>query len=214
MGGPGGGRECHGNLSGPRSVVKDGVRNAAVRMADRSEFESEALAHLDALYRAAWSLCRQQAQAEDLVQATYVKALEKFGTYKPSGNCKAWLLKILRNTWFDELRHRKVVGPTAQADELPLAQAEAAEEIAWSDAADLLENFSDEQVIDALRELPDAQRLALFLADVEQMPLEGVAEVMGVAVGTIKSRTSRARAALKGKLRAHAEDLGLTGRRS
>lgn len=191
-----------------------GWRDRAVAcMADRSDFESEALVHLDAVYRAAWSLCRQRAQAEDLVQATYLKALQRFDTYRPGGSCKAWLLRILRNTWFDELRHRKVVGPTVSADEMPLPGPEEAEPLVWTDAADLLENFSDHQVIEALRELPDAQRLALFLADVEQMPLEEAAEVMGVAVGTIKSRTSRARAALKGRLQAHAEDLGLTGKR-
>jgi len=182
-------------------------------MADRIDFESEALGHLDTVYRVAWSLCRQKDEAEDLVQATYLKALQKFDTYRPGGSCKAWLLKILRNTWFDELRHRKVVGPSMQAEEMPLAGPDEGERLAWTDAADLLENFSDQQVIEALRELPETQRLALFLADVEQMPLEEVADVMGVPVGTIKSRTSRARAVLKGKLQAHAEDLGFTGRR-
>jgi RNA polymerase sigma-70 factor (ECF subfamily) len=181
-------------------------------MGDRDRFETDALEHLDVLYRAAWSLCRDSAEAEDLVQVTYLKALQKFESFEPRGSLKSWLLRILRNTWFDELRHRRVVGPTVSASEIPLAGRATEEDLVWSDANDLLENFSDPQVIRALKELPEHQRLALFLADVEQMPLDDVAEILGVAVGTVKSRTSRARAALKTRLQAHAEDLGLTGR--
>ena len=131
-------------------------------MGDRDRFETDALGHLDVLFRAAWSLCRDQAQAEDLVQVTYLKALQKFESFEPRGSLKSWLLRILRNTWFDELRHRRVVGPTVSADEIPLAGQAGQEDLVWSDAEDLLENFSDEQVIRALKELPEHQRLALL----------------------------------------------------
>ncbi len=82
----------------------------------------------------------------------------------------------------------------------------------WSDAKDLLENFSDEQVIDALRRLPEDQRLTLFLVDVEHLSQQEVAEVTGVAVGTVKSRTSRARNELKRCLQSYAKEMGFTGR--
>ncbi len=82
----------------------------------------------------------------------------------------------------------------------------------WSDAEDLLENFSDEQVIEALRRLPEDQRLTLFLTDVEQLNQQEVAEITGVPVGTVKSRTSRARSELKSYLLSYAKEMGFTGR--
>lgn len=182
-------------------------------MPEPDRFESEVLAQLDVLYRAAWTMCRNGDEAEDLVQATVLKALEKQSQFAPGGSVKAWMLRILRNTWYDRLRHLRVVGPTVQAEQIPLADDPPEDELVWSDAEDLLENFSDELVIAALRDLPEHQRLALYLADVEQLPLADVAEILDVAEGTIKSRTSRARNALKRRLQAHAEDLGLTGPR-
>lgn len=183
-------------------------------MSRREEFEETAVPHLDAVYRAAVALAGRQ-MAEELVQRTFLKGLERFDTFRRGTNCRAWLLQILRNTWFDELRHRKVVGPTAQVEELPLAASEAtAEETEWTDADDLLQNFSDEQVIEAMEELSAEQRLTLFLTDVEEMDQQTIAEIMGVAVGTIKSRASRAREALRHRLEAHARDLGFLGRRS
>jgi RNA polymerase sigma-70 factor (ECF subfamily) len=183
-------------------------------MADAREFERVAMPHLDAVYRAAYALSGRAGQADDLAQATFLKALERFDTFRPGTNCKAWLLRILRNTWIDRLRHLKVVGTTVPAEEALLAEPPHAETTTWSDPAAVLENFADAQVIAALRELPEDQRLTLFLVDVEEFSQEEVAEITGVAVGTVKSRTSRARAALRGKLEAHARDLGLTGRRS
>jgi RNA polymerase sigma-70 factor (ECF subfamily) len=85
------------------------------------------------------------------------------------------------------------------------------EETTWTDCTDLLDNFSDPQIISALGKLPDDNRLTLFLVDVEQMSHEEVARIMDVAPGTVKSRTSRARAALKEQLRAHAKEMGFDG---
>lgn len=183
-------------------------------MADKARFDTLALPHLDALYRAAWALSGRGQDCEELVQVTLLKALERFGSFAEGTNCRAWLLRILRNTWFDALRHRKVVGPTVAVDDLPLAAPTrgSAEETAWSNPQDLLNNFGDEQVIIALRELPDEQRLTLYLVDVERLSHEEVAEIMNVAVGTVKSRTSRARETLRERLEAHARDLGFIGR--
>jgi RNA polymerase sigma-70 factor (ECF subfamily) len=182
-------------------------------MAERAQFEKIALQHMESVYRAAWALCRRKQDAEELAQRTFLKALERFGSFEEGTNCKAWLLRILRNTWFDELRHRKVVGPTVPVEEIPLGEASPAEQTAWSDPRDLLENFSDEQVIAALRELPDDQRLTLYLVDVEGLTHDEAAEIMDIAVGTVKSRTSRARESLRQRLEAHARDLGYVGRR-
>ncbi len=131
--------------------------------------------------------------------------------FEKGTNCKAWLLQILRNTWIDKLRHKKVVGLTLPLDEDITAKSSEGHETAWSNAEDLLENFSDEQIIKALSELPQDQRLTLFLTDVEQLTQKEVAQITGVAVGTVKSRASRARAELKNKLSSYAKQMGLIG---
>jgi RNA polymerase sigma-70 factor (ECF subfamily) len=177
----------------------------------RELFEQVALPHLDVVLRAAVALCRNRHEAEDLTQSTFVKALERFDSFEPGvpagPQCKAWLIQILRNTWIDHLRHRKVAGTAVPIDEAMVAD-DPQEEPVWTDARDLLENFSDEQVIKALIRLPEDQRLTLFLVDVEQCSQEEAAGILGVAVGTVKSRASRARTALRRSLADHARDLG------
>ena len=168
--------------------------------------------HLDVAFRAAYALCGRAEQAEDLVQTAFVKALERFDSFQMGTNSKAWLLRILRNTWIDGLRHRRVVGPQVSVDEISLAEPAQPEPTVWSNAEDILENFADEDVIRALKGLSDEHRLTLFLVDVEQLSHDEVAKIMDVAIGTVKSRSSRARAALRQKLLAHAKDLGLVER--
>jgi RNA polymerase sigma-70 factor (ECF subfamily) len=175
-------------------------------------FEQIALPHLDNVYRAAVAVCRRRDEAEDLTQATFVKALERFNTLQPGTNCKAWLFQIMRNTWIDRLRHKKMAGHVVPIEEDLVATPAETAQTTWSDAEDLLENFSDEQVVDALRRLPEDQRLTLFLIDVEQLDQQEVAQITGVAVGTVKSRTSRARNELKSHLLSYAKEMGFTGR--
>jgi len=183
-------------------------------MADKKDFESTAMPHLDAVYRAAVALSRREEDARDLVQIVYAKALERFASFAPGTNARAWLLQILRNTWIDELRHRQVVGTVVSIEEgrPAIADPPHAAEAAWSNARDVLENFPDDEVRRALGELPDDQRLTLFLVDVEGLSQEEAAAITGVPAGTVKSRTSRARAALKEKLRVYAKEMGLLGR--
>lgn len=181
-------------------------------MADQKDFESLALPHLDTVYRVALSLSRDPATADDLAQTTFLKAWRSFDTYTSGTNIKAWLLRIMRNRWIDMLRHRKVVGPTTQVEEQFVSDRSHPQTTTWSDAEDLLQNFDDEQIIHALRELPEEQRLTLFLLDVEGLSQEDVAEITDVAVGTVKSRSSRARNALKERLTEHARDLGFVER--
>lgn len=181
-------------------------------MADRSDFENMAVVYVDAVYRTAFALCGQHAKAEDLAQETFAKALERFDSFRVGTNCRAWLLRILRNTWIDQLRHKKTVGPELVVDEAILAGPEGPDQTVWTNAEDILENFADGDVISAMRQLPDDQRLTVFLVDVEQLSHEEVAEIMDVAVGTVKSRSSRARNNLRNRLLAHARDLGFVER--
>jgi len=175
-------------------------------------FEQIALPHLDSVYRAAVALCGRSDDAEDLTQATFARALERFHTFAVGTNCKAWLFQIMRNVRIDHFRHRKVAGNSVPLDEELLPTEAPAEQTVWSNAEDLLENFSDEQIIRALKRLPEDQRLTLFLVDVEQLSQQEVADITGVAVGTVKSRTSRARDELKSHLLSYAKELGFTGR--
>ncbi|MHC4431460.1 MAG: RNA polymerase sigma factor [Planctomycetota bacterium] len=175
-------------------------------------FEKVALAHLDAVYRAAVALCGRRQEADDLVQETFLRAFERFESFEPGTNCKAWLLQILRNIRIDQFRRKKIAGQQLPLAEQTVAQESCDNEIVWSSAEDLMENFADEQVIKALSELPEDQRLTLFLIDVEQLSQEDVARIMGVATGTVKSRTSRGRAALKEGLASYAKKMGLRGR--
>lgn len=169
--------------------------------------------HLDAVYRTAYALSGRSDTADDLTQAALLKALEHFSSFQVNTNCKAWLLRILRNIWIDRLRRLKTAGPQLPLDEALVGEAPEIAESVWSDAHDLLENFSDEQVIKALAQLAVEQRLTLYLVDVEGLGHEEVAEITGVAVGTVKSRTSRARATLKKCLAARANEMGWAGER-
>lgn len=182
-------------------------------MADNPQesFEQLALPHLDSVYRAAVALCGRRDEAEDLAQETFVKAFERFDTFEPGTNCRAWMVQILRHIWIDKLRHKKVAGRTVPLDETLVAEEARLDESEWSPGQDLLESFSDDQVIEALKQLPEDQRLTLFLVDVEQLSQEETAQIIGVAVGTVKSRTSRARNQLKTRLMAYAKDMGFTG---
>jgi len=198
---------------GPLESLGGWQGTATGLMADRSDFEKTAMLHLDAVYRAAVAMCRDRTEADDLAQTTFLKAFEKFHTFRPGTSAKAWLMRILRNTWIDRIRHIQAGPDTVSVDEDLLAGPDdSADQLPEGfDAEDLLEKFSDDQIIRALKQLGDDQRLGLLLLDVEGLSQEEVAEIMGTAVGTIKSRTYRARAMLKKILAAHARDLGFPG---
>jgi len=176
---------------------------------DNETFERIALPHLDAVYRAAMALCGRSGDADDLAQETFLRAFKRFESFQAGTNCKAWLLQILRNIWIDRLRKKNLTGRPLPLEEAIVAEQTNENDTAWSNSEDLLENFSDEHVINALRELPEDQRLTLFLIDVEQLSQNEVAEIMEVATGTVKSRTSRGRAALKRRLASHAREMGM-----
>ena len=170
--------------------------------------------YIDAVYRTAMALCARESDAQDLVQTTYLKAMESFATFKIGTNCKAWLLQILRNTWIDLLRRQKLVRFEELSPQRPIAGGPQ-EEQGWSqgdDARVILQSFSDQQVIGALKQLPEDQRFALLLSDVEDLDQAQVARVLDVPVGTVKSRISRARGTLRQVLWAHARDLGFVKR--
>ena len=179
-------------------------------MTDKHEFESIAMPYMGAMYKFAYALCGNKDNAEDLVQETFLKAFEKFKSFDEGSNCRAWLAAIMRNKWIDQLRHNQVAGPRLSLED-DIAAEPAKNEMEWSDYCDFLEKFSDEHVIKALLRLGEEQRTTLFLIDVEQLSQDDVAQIMGIVVGTVKSRTSRARAALKNELIGYAKEMGYAG---
>jgi RNA polymerase sigma-70 factor, ECF subfamily len=182
----------------------------------REQFETLAMPQIDAVYRAALSLCGRADQAEDLVQQTYLQAWEKFRSFQEGTNCKAWMMRTLRNSWIDQLRRQRHVNFLPLDEEMaPAARTENAgceDAAAIHNETAILDGFSDQQVLDALSQLPPDQRLALLLVDVERMDHRDVAAVLDVPEGTVKSRASRARTVLREKLQAHAKDLGFMKR--
>ena len=165
-------------------------------MAD-SDFQRLALSHLDALYNFAVYLTRRPAEAEDLVQETYLRAFRFSHRFQPGTHLRAWLFQILRNTFLTFYRLRERELPLAE-DGVPDWDAPMFHEAPAEDPA-VLEAHTDLER--AMRRLPEEFRTVLLLAEVEGLPLEDVAQIMACPVGTVKSRIFRAKERLRTLLR-------------
>ena len=170
-------------------------------------FERLAWGYLPVLMRAALAITHRHDQAEDLVQETMIKALHAIERFQNGGDIKAWLMTILRRTFIDLYRSRGHERGQRSLEEgnVPEPAGEMETQAAehdglWTDPRRLLERFEDEQIIEALRTLPDDIRWTLLLVDVEELDQRQAAEVLGVAVGTIKSRAHRGRGMLRDRL--------------
>lgn len=156
--------------------------------------------------RTAQCLTRHADQAEDLAQETMVKAMRAIDTYQDDTDIRAWLLTILRRTHIDRMRVEQSRPQALPLDEAVLGEAlddgqpAGKHDAEWDQPEDLLNRFEDEAVIEAMRLLPEDIRWTLLLIDVEQMEQADAAQVLGVAVGTIKSRAYRGRAMLRDRL--------------
>lgn len=165
---------------------------------------------MDVVLRYARMLTRSATEAEDLSQETLLKAFRAIGSFSPGTNVRAWLMTILRRTHVDRVR-ASAARPSVSLDNLPIdppaeAPPAATDPADWHDAEAMLQQFSDQSIIDALKTLPDDMRWTLLLVDVEGLDLADAAQVLEVAVGTVKSRAHRARAMLKKALeRQHGE---------
>jgi RNA polymerase sigma-70 factor (ECF subfamily) len=170
-------------------------------------FDAEALPHLDALYRVALRLTGDPSQAEDLVQDTMLKAYRAWRQYRPGTNAKGWLLTILRNTFINDYRRRKLepVAMDLEAVE-PHALYRAVEQSDPEGA--FFSKIVDAKVLEAIDALAPEFREVLVLSDIEGMRYAEIAETLQVPVGTVKSRLFRARRQLQGALYAHAIEMG------
>jgi RNA polymerase sigma-70 factor (ECF subfamily) len=172
-------------------------------MADQAQFAELAMQHMSSLYTAALRMTRNPADAEDLVQETYLKAYRAFNTFQEGTNLKAWLYKILTNTFINSYRSKKRRPEQTELDDVEdlylyrrLGGLEAAT-AGRSAEEQVLEHFTEADVKKAVESLPEQFRMAVLLADVEGFSYKEIAEILDVPIGTVMSRLHRGRKALE-----------------
>lgn len=182
--------------------------------AERAErFEAEAMPFIDQLYGAALRMTRNPSDAEDLVQETYASAFAKFHQFREGTNLRAWLYRILTNNFINNYRKAQRRPQESSSEGIEDWQLYAAEQHSStglrSAEMEALDKLPDSDVKDALQELPDDFRMAVYLADVEGFPYKEIAEMMQTPIGTVMSRLHRGRKMLQGLLSDYARDRGI-----
>jgi len=166
-------------------------REAKTGGGGRARVAEEALKHLDHLYRVAFHLARESADADDLVQETFSRALAAAEQFSSGTNIKAWLTRILYNFFRDEYRRNKRWFPAEHGDETPLAERRADPEPGPESRA--LTKELDEQIVAGLRRMPEEFRAAMVLVDIGDLAYDEAAAILACPIGTVRSRLSRAR---------------------
>lgn len=183
----------------------------------RARFEEAALRHLEALYRFTVYLCRNDSDAEDLLQDTLLNAFRKYHQFSPGTNLKAWLFRIARNAHIDRARKRQREPELSELKEASAPADPAPETIdsglqRWKELTrqnkEVFLDFFGDEVNRFMNELPPDFRLALVLCDVEGLSYQEISEALECPVGTVRSRISRGRSHLREKLQEYAAELG------
>jgi RNA polymerase sigma-70 factor (ECF subfamily) len=186
-------------------------------MADQALFSDLAMEYMPALYTAAMRMTRNPADAEDLVQETYLKAYRAFASFELGTNLKAWLSRILTNTYINMYRAKKrrpEIADVEDVEDLYLYRrlsGDGAAGLGRSAEDEALERFTDTDVKAAIESLPESFRMAVLLADVEGFSYKEIAEITDVPIGTVMSRIHRGRKALQKALIDRGSTRGLVG---
>jgi RNA polymerase sigma-70 factor (ECF subfamily) len=178
----------------------------------RARFERDAMQYVDQLYSAAMRMARNPSDAEDLVQEAYTKAFSAFHQYKPGTNLKAWLYRILTNTYINLYRKRQREPLQSNSDTIEdwqLAKAESHTSAGLRSAeTEALDHLPDSDVKNALQSIPEEFRLAVYFADVEGYAYKQISEIMNTPIGTVMSRLHRGRKMLRDMLADYAAERG------
>jgi len=179
----------------------------------RDLFEEQAMPYIDQLYAAAMRMTRNPSDAQDLVQDTFVKAFAAFGQFQQGTNLKAWLYRILTNTFINTYRKKQREPYQGTIDELEDWQLGGAESrtamSSRSAEAEAIDHLPDTAVKEALQSIPEDFRLAVYLADVEGFAYQEIADIMKTPIGTVMSRLHRGRRLLRDLLSGYAAERGL-----
>ena len=181
-------------------------------MADQATFAEDAMPLMDGLYSAAMRMTRNAADAEDLVQETYLKAFNAYERFETGTNLKAWMYRILTNSYINDYRKKQRRPDESDIDDVEdlflyrrLGGAETAT-LSRSAEDELMDLFGEDEVKVALEDLPEHYRLPIVLADVEGFAYKEIAEILDVPIGTVMSRLHRGRKQLQKRLYAFAEE--------
>jgi RNA polymerase sigma-70 factor, ECF subfamily len=180
----------------------------------RDLFEEQAMPFIDQLYAAAMRMTRNPSDAQDLVQETFAKAFAAFTQFQQGTNLKAWLYRILTNTFINTYRKKQREPYQGTIDELEdwqLGGAESTTAMASRSAeAEAIDHLPDSAVKDALQSIPEDFRMAVYFADVEGFSYQEIADIMKTPIGTVMSRLHRGRRLLRDLLAGYASERGLT----